>query len=168
MTEGRITSRPGGGVQAVRCERKIFGKALQKLFLEQLAATCNVKWSAEAAGVTVQCVYQRLGFDAAFCEAWCRALGVGYMRLEARLLEEADRPVDFDPAKETPTVRFDKDLALHLLREHKKVLGRIEERGRPTRRSASWEEVEAWFVPRLRALRNRIDKARSAATGAAG
>lgn len=165
--EGRITSRPGGGVQKVRGKRKVFGKAAQKTFCENLAATCNVKWSADAAGVTVQCVYQRLSFDPAFCEAWCRAIGLGYLRLEAQLLEEAGRTVEFDGGIEAPA-KFDKELALFLLREHRKGLARIEAGGRPTLKSAGWDEVEAWFIPRLRALRKRLDSARTAATAGRG
>jgi hypothetical protein len=161
----RITSRKGGGVQKVRSRRKVFGKEAQKIFFENLAATCNVKWSTDSAGVSVQCVYQRLNFDPAFCEAWCRAIGLGYLRLEARLLEEASRPIEIDGTLEVP-MKFDKELALFLLREHKKGLARIETEGRPTRRSASWDEVGAWFAPRLRALRGRLDSAR--ATAAAG
>lgn len=157
---GRVTSRPGGGVQKVRCRRKIFGKEAQKIFCENLAATCNVKWSAKAAGFTAECVYARLTFDPAFCEAWCRAIGLGYLRLEAQLLEHASQPIEIDGNLEVP-VRFDKELALFLLREHKKGLGRIETEGRPTRRTASWEEVEAWFIPKLRALKARLDRARS-------
>jgi len=160
--EGRVTSRPNGGVQKVRCRRKIFGKEAQRIFCEHLAATCNVKWSAEAAGVTVRCVYARLTFDAAFCEAWCRAIGLGYLRLEAELLEHASQPVEFDGDLQVP-VKFDKDLALFLLREHRKGLVRIETEGRPTRRSACWDEVEAWFIKHLRALRNRLDSARARA-----
>jgi len=159
--DGRIASRPNGGVQKVRCTRKIFGKGAQRIFCENLAATCNVTWAAQAAGVTVQCVYKRLTFDAAFCEAWCRAIGLGYLRLEAQALAEASRTLEFRGDLEVP-MKFDKDLALFLLREHRKGLARIETTGLPTRQSASWDEVEAWFTKHLRALRNRLDAARAA------
>jgi hypothetical protein len=54
---------------------------------------------------------------------------------------------------------FDKDLALHLLREHKRGgIGR-KDGAAPALRSASWGEVEAYFIARLKALRVRLDGA---------
>lgn len=156
--ERQIVGRPCGRLQAVRTRRKLFGRKRQHIFLEQLAATSNVMDSARAAGVSVQCVYQRRMRDAAFREAWGRALEQGYARLEAQLLEAAAaRPIEVDgggPAADGP---LDKDLALHLLREHKKGLAGIARGGAAPRQSASWGEVEAYFIARLRALKVRIE-----------
>ena len=158
------TGRPGGGVQDVRTRRKLFGKQRRKIFLEHLAATCNVRRSAAAAGVTDRCVYKCRMRDAGFRAEWQAALEQGYARLEAMLLEHAmrERPIEIDGALEAepPTTgdgRFDADLALHLLREHKKGLAGIARPGAAPR-GADWSEVEAYFVRRLKALKVRLDR----------
>ena len=171
--EKRITSRPYGRVQKVRGRRKLFGKARQGVFLRKLAATCNVAASAAAAGVTAQCVYQRRAGDVEFRERWGVAVEEGYAALELRLLEAAmgrggegggddwHEPSDGEPPHPSPLPAgereaLDKDLALHLLREHKRERGARRE-SPPALRGASWGEVEDYFMARLRALRVRID-----------
>ena len=190
-TGGRITSRPYGKVQRVRGRRKLFGKARQRLFLDHLAATCNVRLAAAAAGVSPQCVYQRRERDADFRARWGAAIEEGYAALELRLLEAAmggggddgdwghlsdgearDDGPDPSTAFGGPPPRsgedleaepFDKDLALHLLREHKR--GRVAKReSAPALRSASWSEVEGYFIARLKALRVRVEGAKYPST----
>jgi len=157
---GEIVGRPYGRVQIVERGRKLFGKERQRIFLEHLAATCNVARSARAAGVTVECVYQRRMKDAAFRAAWNRALEQGYARLEARMLEEAAgaAPIEVDGGLVLSGEPLDKELAMFLLREHKKGLSG-EKRGQYRGyREADWEEVEAHFIARLRALKVRLDE----------
>jgi hypothetical protein len=138
----------------------LFGRGRQKLFVEHLAATCNVEASARAAGVTQRCVYYRRMRDSDFREAWRRALEQGYARLEAELLERAlgAEPIEVEGDLVLLDQGFDKDLALHLLREHKKGLAGIARPGAAPR-PASWEEVEDYFIKRLKALKRRIDSA---------
>lgn len=155
--EDAIVSRPYGKVQRARKRPRAFGKTRRLTFLEHLAATCNVTRAAEAADVTVQCAYQHRRKDAAFRAAWSEALEEGYARLEAMLLERAigTEPVELGGALVLPAEPFDKDLALHLLREHKKGIGG-ETRGRPvTRKNAEWSEVEEYFIGKLKALKKR-------------
>jgi len=156
---GAVVGRPYGRVQAVTTRRKLFGKEAQQIFFEHLAATCNVAWSARAAGVTAQCVYARRMKDAAFREGWERALEQGYARLEARLLAEAAgaEPIEIAGDLILPEAPFDRDLALHLLREHKKGLGGTATRPRGSPREAEWEEVENYFIRRLKALKVRLE-----------
>jgi len=72
--------------------RKLFDKAAKELFLEWLAATCNASLAAEMAGVAYQTPFKHLQSDPAFEEAFGRALRIGYVRLEARVLQEAHQP----------------------------------------------------------------------------
>jgi hypothetical protein len=155
----RIIARPYGGVQVAETGRKLFGKERQRVFLEYLAATCNVARSAAAAGVTPQCVYARRMKDAVFREGWGLALEQAYARLEARLLEAAAgaAPIEIEGDLVLPEEPLDKDLALHLLREHKKGLAGARPGGAAPARGAEWAEVEAFFIARLKALRARID-----------
>jgi hypothetical protein len=142
----------------------LFGRERRETFLGRLAASCNVRMAAEAAGVTVRCVYQRRMRDAGFRAEWQAALEQGYARLEAMLIAAAagEPPIEIDGALEAvpPTTgdgRFDKDLALHLLREHKKGLAGLSGGPRPIRKGAEWGEVESYFIGKLRALKKRID-----------
>ncbi|RYD63816.1 MAG: hypothetical protein EOP58_10740, partial [Sphingomonadales bacterium] len=55
-------------------------------FLDHLAATCNVKASAEFIGVDPVSVYALRRRDARFTEAWGEALALGYEMLETLLV----------------------------------------------------------------------------------
>ena len=140
---------------------KAFGAKARKLFLEHVAATCNVTASAAAAGVTPQCVYQARMRDEGFRAGWVTAIEQGYARLEARALAEAcpaavsaidgDLIVDEGP--------IDRELTWFLLREHKKAIAGIARAPAPVLASAPWAAVEAYFIKRLKAMKVRIDAA---------
>ena len=156
-----ITSRPYGGVQAAKARGTAFGATRRTCFLEHLAATCNVKASALAAGVSPQCVYQARMRDEGFRAGWAEAIEQGYARLEARALAEAcpatvtmidgDLIVDEGP--------IDRELTWFLLREHAKGIAGIARAPAPALASAPWAAVEAYFIKRLKAMKVRIDAA---------
>jgi hypothetical protein len=73
-------------------KRKLFDTKRKEVFLEWFAATCNVRLSAEKAGVSDKTVHKHLMKDPEFEEAALRALRLGYFRLEARQMQEAHRP----------------------------------------------------------------------------
>jgi hypothetical protein len=153
-------------------KRKLFDRARKEAFLEWFAATCNVVLSAGKAGVCDKTVYKHLMKDAAFFEAFVQALRIGYLRLEARSVQEAHAPplpADFEGQPPSPArgegyeVRilgdaeaeehFDPQLALQLLREHRRHLpGSAEKRPaqRTTARAASSEEVVEALAKRLK------------------
>ena len=70
-------------------KRKLFGKERKEVFLEWFAATCNVRLSAAKAGVHERTVYKHLAKDPEFLDGFVRAVQIGYVRLEARELQEA-------------------------------------------------------------------------------
>jgi len=72
-------------------KRKLFDRKRKEAFLEWFAATCNVVLSAGKAGVCDKTVHKHLLKDPAFVEAYKRALEIGYLRLEARQMQEAHR-----------------------------------------------------------------------------
>ena len=157
--EEQITSRPYGRLQTVKSKRVRFRLARQELFLEHLAATCNVARSAAAAGVTPQCVYQCRIRDAAFRAAWGVALEQGYARLEAALIARAmagegrteiagDKEVDGPEAPE----RIDWAKGMELLKhQQRKLDGRpVDNRARPAR--APIEQVAKTLIRKLRVL----------------
>lgn len=92
---GRIT-RAGGkdGPQRVSSKGKRWTDAAEALFLDALAATCNVTWSAARAGFSTAAVYARRRNHAAFAEQWRHALVQGHARLEAGLVAAAIATVE--------------------------------------------------------------------------
>jgi len=148
------------------------------VFLEWFAATCNASLSAAKAGVCYQTVFKHFAKDPAFFEAAQRALQLGYFRLEARSVQEAHAPAsDAEPPHPGPLpagereyeVRilddaeaeehFDPELALHLLREHRRHLpGSAETRKnlRTTARSATNKEIAEALAKRLKGFALRV------------
>lgn len=162
--------------------RKLFDKARKELFLEWFAATCNTRLSAGKAGVNETTIYKHLQKDEAFAEACRSAVQLAYFRLEARELQEAHRPAMTSSAAEPPhpapaeagvdplpqggegyEVRilddelaeehFNPELALQLLREHRRHLPGSGA-GRPAQRtsaqSATNKEIAEALAKRLK------------------
>lgn len=92
-------------LQKRRKRHAFFGKARRTVFLEHLAATCNVQASAREAGVAVSTVYANRMRDPEFRAGWEAALEQGYARLEAALLERSFR------LGGRPAVRGDKEVS---------------------------------------------------------
>lgn len=141
--------------------RKLFGEGAKREFLENFAASCNVRWAAKETGFSDKTVYKHLMSDERFREGFGRALGQGYRRLEAELLAEAleSGPIPVQGDREGP--RLDRELRLTLLREHKRALagfgpgtGRGKAGAPP--RAASNAEVRTALEKRLKAFRKRI------------
>ena len=88
--EGSI-ARAGGkdGPQRIRSRGKRWTEEAEAVFLDCLAATCNVTWSAAQAGFSREAIYARRRRDPAFAERWQAAIGQGHARLEAGLVAAA-------------------------------------------------------------------------------
>lgn len=91
MAEGETVAGVNAGrrMQRRRVPRAFFGVAKQQRFIDALAATCNVRIAAEAAGVRLSTPYAARRRDPAFAERWDEALAIGYQRLEAEALNYA-------------------------------------------------------------------------------
>jgi hypothetical protein len=81
---------------AINAKTKIIGTGgrrwsdrAEKIFLETLAATCNVRLAARACGFSTTAIYKRRMTYRAFAEDWAQALEQGYARIEAMLVERA-------------------------------------------------------------------------------
>ncbi|WP_106639907.1 hypothetical protein [Allosphingosinicella vermicomposti] len=80
----------GGARPRVQVEKAgSWTAAKRKAFLAELAATCNVKRSARAAGMHESGVYQLRARSAEFRAQWAAALDEGYAKLELMMLERA-------------------------------------------------------------------------------
>ncbi|WP_158274576.1 hypothetical protein [Sphingosinicella humi] len=147
--------------------RKLFDEARRSLFLEWFAATCNVKLSAERAGVNYKTVFKHRMNDERFAEAWDRALEQGVARLKAKLLETRARetPIGIDGDLDAPELEaVDPALAIQLLREHERRLAGYPKRG-ATPRVATNAEVREALVKRLAAFGVRVSEPPSASEG---
>jgi len=148
-----------------------FGARKRKAFIEALTGSCNVKYSAEQAGVAVSTVYRRRSADATFRAEWDQAIGLGYSQLEMMLLERAlhgvEKPV---PAKAGDGVmrHYDDRTALALLKQHREIAVAAASRARVDR--VEHEEACERILARLARLKERLDgsiETKSSGDGAA-
>jgi len=161
--------RPGKHrkLQIVHTRRKLFGTAAKKDFLEWFAATANLGWSARQAGFNYKTVLRHRMNDAAFAEAYDRALRQGFVRLlgqqlETEIADGAEAPIGIEGDRDAPEMqKMDPDRALALLREHGRYLagpgvgaGEARKQGRRPR-VASAEEVRAEMAKALAAFEKR-------------
>lgn len=160
--EGRIHPNKGRELQAARTGgRKLFDDARTQLFLEWFAATANVVWSAEKAGVCHQTVWRHRMNDPVFAEAFDRALDQGVVRGRARLIETKKPRIDVAGDLEAPEIDEVKpERMLAILREHElgrggPAAGMGRKQGRRPR-IATNAEVRAALVKRLAAYGVRI------------
>jgi hypothetical protein len=151
-------------VQVRKAQRGFFTEDKRRIFLDHLAACCNVTAAAAAAGVGVTTVYEARRREPAFAQAWDEAIEIGYATLEALLIARAARGPDGGdgghyvpgptpvPGPET----IDTWLAMDLLRLHRKGSGR-NVGGVPARRASEKETIAA-ILGQLDVLRRRRER----------
>ncbi len=91
-----VRSSADGSAKLVRAGAGRWSAARETRFFLALAECANVRRSAAAAGVSTQAIYARRLKDRGFRARWDAAIDAGKARLEAYLIEAADR--SFDPA----------------------------------------------------------------------
>ena len=142
-----------GRVQLRSAPRGRMTKAAEQAFLAALAATCNVRLAAAAAGFTHSAFYQKARKDPGFAREMRMALIMGHSRLEEALL------AGFEPAShEDDSWRHNDPLpipsmtpgqAIQLLAMHNRsVNDSWDPPHRRKRRGESWET----YTERLRAM----------------
>lgn len=128
------------------------------LFLDHLAATCNVKQSAAVAGVDPVSVYGLRRRDPEFAAAWGDALALGYEMIETQLVGhalEGSGKAAMTNGAVAKTGPIDVDLALRLLTHHGGAMAGRRPQGGPRRKRASRQETEAAILKRLTAIEAR-------------
>ncbi|MES2986880.1 MAG: hypothetical protein V4808_03145 [Pseudomonadota bacterium] len=126
-------------------------------FLDHLAATCNVKASAEYIGVDPVSVYALRRRDAKFADAWGEALALGYEMLETLLVGQAlsgDEGAVLSCGAETRMGPVTVDLAMRLLTMHRSAKGKPT-RGGPKAQFATRDETDAFLMKKLAAIEAR-------------
>jgi hypothetical protein len=138
------------------------------VFLDYLAATCNVDASAKAAGHSPQSAASLRRRDAGFRDQWDDALDTGYALLEAMVLRKVQaamaetRPVAGKSRASAARIVLD-DItiqdAMALLDKHHKMVSRIRRGsdGSYAARTASAKDSYKEIVERLRVLKKRME-----------
>lgn len=165
----RIVRGRGLSMQVRRTgARKLFGDGRKKIFLEWFAATGNVGFAAEKAGVARQTVSKHRLADAEFAGRYAEAIALGVPDLQARLQAWAmGRPkLDLNgDLAEPDDSDFDPQLALQILRELNRFdragPGQALKRGRAPR-VATNAEVRAALVKGLKAFGVRVTEEEAA------
>ena len=157
MPGGCHSSRDGQDIPVGKWARARWSKAMRAAFLDHLAATCNVKESAAAAGVSKNSVYQIRRRDAAFAEKWEEALALGYQMVETRLLGHVlagfgrNDPLSYDDAD---PCAIDFESALRLLAAHRNTTGKPRKGGVGPQFAAP-DETDAVLLKRLKVIEMR-------------
>ena len=127
---GRTTKAPRGpagtrlradhkdGPQRIRSDGHRWTEQSEAIFLDSLAGSCNVTWSAAQAGFNEMTAYYHRRRDPGFADRWQSALDHGYVRLEAALLKTATDYLEHGRAS-SPIRDMTVTDALHILRLHR-------------------------------------------------
>lgn len=160
---GNVKARPERDAAtndtAATAARHSFTKARQVIFLNSLAATCNVRDSAKAAGVTTAAVYSKRRTDPLFAISWQQALETAYAALETLLLKRAQKILATSQPSNTKATAADMTIAqaISLFSDHRKGLT-ANGKERPVNAGRADEAETATAIMRkLDILRNRLD-----------
>ncbi|MFN3389783.1 MAG: hypothetical protein ACK40O_12725 [Allosphingosinicella sp.] len=88
--------RAGGkdGSQLVETRGHRWSEEAQEIFLDHLGATCNYSLSAKRTGFSKEAIFRRRRRDPVFARLCFEATSQGYARIEALLVETAERLLD--------------------------------------------------------------------------
>ena len=141
------------GPQLIRSTGKRWSDEAEALFLDHLAATCNVTAAAEACGFSGAALYYRRRNDPAFAKRWQAALEIGYAHIEALLLQRAIEALEtFAP---DPTVAIAEPAfkeARQLLGHHRAAVQGGPRSRRQWARPRSLDEVRDSILRKLEAV----------------
>jgi len=150
----RVSARHGP--QLVRAGAGRWSKRAGERFLTALAVTANINRAAAAAGFSDTTLYNRRLKDRHFAAAWEAAVAAGRARVDAYLVEAADRTFDPDSAS------FDSDLPKMTIAEAIKVMQLAKASGKaggePAALGRGWIGDPAWGTPENEAEVEQVRK----------
>jgi hypothetical protein len=152
---GSIIRGGKDGLQLVETKGHRWTQEAEALFLDHLAASCNVRYAAKQVGFSTVAIYNRKRSDPGFTQRWDAALAQGYARLEMMLVQSAtDRDADKVPDPEVPFPDMTVREAITILQLH-----RASVTGDGTTRHAGWrghprklKDVKASIIAKLEAI----------------
>jgi hypothetical protein len=155
-TQGTMLYQGGRyGIQVVRTKGGRWSDQAETIFLDHLAATCNVELSAKACGFSPQTVYRRRRTDANFQRCWDEALKQGYAALEALLVRRAIEAFEGfapDPSAATRIPEMTVREALILLGHHRRNVEGGPRSRRQWARPRSLDEMRDSILAKLEAI----------------
>ncbi len=89
VSDERVQGSAGHRVQLRAVRPYEFTRAKRQVFLNTLAATCNIRTAARAAGITAKTAHALRRRSPEFATLWAEALDIGYHYLEEQLLARA-------------------------------------------------------------------------------
>jgi hypothetical protein len=126
----------------------------EEIFLDCLAACCNVLLACDQAGVAPTTVYRQRRKRADFAQKWQAALEQGYARLEMALVAAAAdsiEGVEFD--SDHPIPKMSAETALKVLQLHRASVLGVGKRSGWTAPPRRLEEVQASILRKVEAIR---------------
>jgi hypothetical protein len=141
------------GAHVFRSTGQRWSDEAEGVFLDHLAATCNVTAAAEACGFTVRAVYYRRRRDPGFAQRWQAALEIGSGRLGALLLQRAIEALEgFAPDPDTPIPTMSVKDALAILGHHRREVEGGPRSRRQWARPRSLDEMADSIMRKLTAI----------------
>ena len=140
-----------------RPRRNEWTKAKETTFFTTLAETCNVKFSAEAAGMSAAGAYWKRKRDVAFRAGWADAIATAYQRLELVMLDRAlngtEKIIVRKDGSEERMREYPNQVAMHLLKMHRDSATQVIEEPDET----DVAEVRQRLIEKLERLRERFE-----------
>lgn len=140
--------------QVIRTSGKRWSDAAELRFLEELAATANVRAAAAAAGFSTTAIYNRRMRWPGFAAEWDACLEQGYARIEMELVARATDSLRREPVTgAAPDKEMTVAEALNLLRLHRaSVKGGAPQRYDARARPPDAEAVRASILRKIEAI----------------
>jgi hypothetical protein len=160
--EPNLAARDGkDGLQLVRPGRRRIGPEAEEVFLDRLAASCNVAYAAAGAGFSKEAFYARRRRDPGFAARWDSALAQGYVRIEALLIDNAEQALaGRAPDPESPIPPMTARDAIMLLQLHQARVAGTARRPGWAPRPRALDEVRESILAKLAAFDRARDRAR--------
>jgi hypothetical protein len=161
------------GTQIRQTQGHRWSEEAETVFLDQLAATCNVTLAGEACGFSHAALYRRRRNDPAFMQRWDAALAQGYAHLESLLVRRACDALEGvapDPAAAVRIPEMTVRDALAILGHHRRAIEGGPCSRRQWARPRSLDEMRASILRKLEVIegaRRAEDAARAEAEAAA-
>ena len=160
---GRGGLRPHSGkdgAQLVRTGRHRIGEADEQHFLDRLAASANVSLAAAETGFSTVALYNRRRRDPVFAARWDEAIAQAYARIEALLVDRAERALEGRPPDpDSPIPLMTVGEAIAVLKLHRASATGVGNRPAWPARPRALDELRGSILAKLSAF----DRARKAA-----
>ncbi|MFL6758238.1 MAG: hypothetical protein ACJ8EG_11800 [Sphingomicrobium sp.] len=157
----------GVRTQVRRARLDQWSPSAEDRFLASLAGSCNVKAACREVGLAVSSAYAHRNRWPGFARRWDEAIEIGYMQIEASLLEAGGHNLFSNsgekPIAEMPPMTFDQRLQLlHIHKHQVRALGKAPGLQPRVATEAEAEKALLKAVKRADSMARREEKKRAA------